>query len=447
MWGVEITVMLCMIGLNGLFAAYEIALASVGLARLQVLVEQRRIGAHAALAMKQGMEASLAVVQLAITMVGAISAATGGAGASEELAPRLRDLFNLTPAVAEFVAVGCVVLPLTFVTIVVGELIPKVFALRNAEWVCLTLSPGMKWFSRAVWPIVWLLESTVTLLMRWGELAWKRSTTNLNPPAGDAHGRSESAELQELRASAAIARTSRLIGPREEKIILGASILSHRPIREVMLPAESISMLDVQSNLMDALVVAHRDLHTRFPVTEQGGDPQAIIGYVTFKDLVSHLRIAPREPTLQPIVRTLLSFQADEPVSRCMERLIRDRSHIALVREADGKVAGLVTMEDIIEELVGEIEDEYDRLPAHLVQTGRGWIAGGGVSLNALRQSGIDLQSDLPPAGARTLAEWISGHVGEPIQGGEFLERGPVRLTVRKSRRHKVLEAYFEKRA
>lgn len=447
MWGVEITVMLCMIGLNGLFAAYEIALASVSLARLQLLVRESRTGAASAMSMKRGMEASLAVVQLGITLVGVISAATAGAGAAEQLAPRLQISLGLSPSLSEFVAVACVAIPLTLVTIVVGELIPKVFALRNPEWVCLKMSPAMQWFSRAVWPFVWFLEKTVTLLLHWGMRLWSHTRSGSHTSPNQPSGRGESAELQELRASAAIARTSRLIGAHEEKIILGAAFLSQRPLREIMLPAEFIGLMDVNSSMAEALVVAHRDMHTRFPVTERPGDPQSVMGYVTFKDIVSHLRIAPREASLRPIVRRLSAFQADEPVSRCLERLIRDRAHIALVRDSSGLIVGMVTLEDLLEELVGEIEDEYDRLPAQVVQTGRGWIVGGGVSLSSLReQTGLDLNSDMPPNAARTVGEWVAAQVAVPIQGGEFVERPQFRLTVRKSRRHKVLEAYLESR-
>ena len=196
MWTTEILVMLAMIGINGVLAAYEIALASITTSRLHVLERDGRKGVRAALYMKANMEGSLAVVQLGITLVGAIAAATGGAGAEEQLSPLLENAFGLSEGMAELVAVACVVIPLTGVTIVFGELIPKLFALRNKEWVCLRLSPAMRSFSSAVWPIVWLLETAVTTLMKWGEGRWQQRL--------DAKMKTESAELQELRASVAL---------------------------------------------------------------------------------------------------------------------------------------------------------------------------------------------------------------------------------------------------
>jgi putative hemolysin len=150
MLGIDWAVIVVMVLLNGVFAAYEIALASISLARLQILVQEKNsLGARSALWMKQSMEASLAVVQLGITLVGVIAAAVGGAEAQEALAGPIAAKLRLSPALAEALALAVVVVPLTIVTIIVGELIPKVFALRNKELVCLRLSPVMVAFSSA----------------------------------------------------------------------------------------------------------------------------------------------------------------------------------------------------------------------------------------------------------------------------------------------------------
>lgn len=437
MWGVELAVMAGMIVINSLFAGYEIALASISVSRLQVLVRENRIGAAAALFMKENMEGSLATVQLGITLVGAIAAATGGAGAEAKIVPLLQEQLHVSAALAEFLGIALVVLPLTVVTIIFGELIPKVFAIRNKEWVCLQMSAPMRWFAWSVWPIVWVLENSVMTVMKLGG-RWQARL--------DEKMKTEAAELQELRASASLARTARLIGSREEKIILGAAILSRRPVAEIMLPAAAISMLDVNKSIADCLVAAHLDMHTRFPVAERANDPQSIIGYVNFKDIVAHMRLAPHEPTLRGILHAITSFRDDTPVSSCLEVLMRERTHIALVRDSANQVVGIVTLEDMIEELVGEIEDEYDRLPAHAVPTGAGWVVGGGIALGRLRElTQLDLALDAPTADARNLNEWVIGHLGRAVQGGEVVQRGPVRIVVRKVRRQKVLEAQVQR--
>ena len=217
--------------------------------------------------MKKKMERSLAVVQLGITLVGVTAAATGGAGAEETIEPMLRGR-GFSAAVSQFLAIALVVVPLTVMSIVFGELVPKVFAIRNKEWVCLKLSPMMQWFSYSVWPAVWILEHTVTWILSRGEngrTSLKRDNAN-------------ESVLHELQGAGRLARISRTIGHREEGIIVSTSRLAATPLRAVMLPAEYFGMLVADQSLSEALVVAHQEMHTRLPVTEEAGNPQRIIG-------------------------------------------------------------------------------------------------------------------------------------------------------------------------
>ena len=433
MWTVEIIVMLAMIGLNGLFAGYEIALASVSRARLEALVRENRAGAKASLQMKKSMERSFAAVQLGITLFGAIAAATGGAGAKEQIVPLLKAV-GVPPGLANVSAIAIVVVPLTIVTIVFGELVPKVFSLRNKEWVCLRLSPWMIWFARSIWPAVWVLEKTASLITGWGERRWRLGK--------DPTKKSEAAELQELRAIAALARTTQLIGAREESIIVNAVRLSSRPVREGMLRAEHVSMLDANSSLAEALVAGHLDLHTRFPVAERPGDPQSIVGYANFKDIVACMRLAGHNPSLRSVVRPIPSLRDDLPLSASLEQMIHEHTHIALVRDRDGKIVGMITLEDIIEELVGEIQDEYDRLPTHVQPSGEAWVVGGGVSLDKLAEAtGIRLTAEGGPGPPRTLDDWLVAQLGRPVRGGDMVNQGNVTVIVRSVRRMHLNEA------
>jgi len=439
MWGAELAVMAGMIVLNSVFAAYEIALASVTRAQLQVLKGQHRTGASIAFHMKDNMEASLAVVQLGITLVGAVAAAVGGAGAGEDLAPWLQRSLQVSEGMAAFLAISLVVLPLTVVTIIFGELVPKVFALKNQTRVVLTLSPIMYAFSLSVWPAVWFLENTSTFITDLVDrIVTLRFTGKMAEPT----------QMQELRAVASLARASRLIGAREEKIILSASRLSSRTIDEIMLPAQHISMMRIGESLSECLIAAHKDMHTRFPVTEVTADPQRIVGYVNFKDIVSALRLSPQNPSLRAILRPIPSYRDDTIISTCLERMIHEHSHIALVRDKENHVLGLITLEDIVEELLGEIEDEHQKLPTHCVGYEDVWVVGGGMDLAKLKdQTGIDLTNDLPEPHVRKVSEWITGHLGQGAMGGEELERHGVRVLVRKVRLQQVLEAQITKLA
>ncbi len=431
MWTFELLVVALMIAFNSIFASYEIALASIGLGRLHALAAENKGGAAAALRMKEKMEASLAVVQLGITLVGAIAAATSGAGAEELLEPRLRE-WGLSAGAAQFGAIALVVAPLTVVTILFGELVPKVFALRNKEWVCLKLSPPMEWFSYTVWPAVWFFENSVAWIMALGQNRQQRDAS------------AEAAAIQDLRGAASLARITDLIGPREEGIIDSATRLARTPLRRIMLPARYIGMLHLDQPLRQALQTSQQGMHTRYPVTEKQGDPQQIIGYVNVKDIVNSLQRNPSGGTLNDLLRPIPTFPANRSVADCLEQLMRERQHIALVRNGNKRIVGLITLEDIIEEIIGEIHDEFDRLPSHLRSFGEGWLAGGFVSLSQLR---ITTEIDLQPLDTKpilTINDWILEYLGRPPAVGDVIDEPEFHITVRRIHETLVHEAYIE---
>lgn len=433
MTAVSWTIIALMVALNAVFAAYEIALASISAARLKAFADEHRPGARTALWMKQNLEASLAVVQVGITFVGAIAAATGGARAAEGIDSWIEALLGVRPWLATLLAMTLVVVPLGVVTIVVGELMPKLFALKNKEWVCLRLSPLMYVLSIVAYPAVWLLEQTVTLLLEWSERRWQ--------PKVDGQ-RAEVTEMQELRAIVALARTSRLIGGQEEKIILGAARLANRPISEIMIPTAEIITLDLQHTMAECLVIAHTDMHTRFPVCARPGDAQSICGYVNFKDIVSELRLAPDQPSLRGIMRPIPEYAATDSIGTILERMIQGHVHIATVRDTGGRLVGMVTLEDILEELVGDIRDEYDRAPTVLVPSGSGWLVGGGVALERIEAvTATKIDRSALPAEAHTLHDWVRGVLGRPVRGGDIVRHSGLRVVVRKIRRQQVQEA------
>jgi putative hemolysin len=432
-WIVEGGIILAMLAMNAVFAAYEMALASVSRARLESLAQLHRHGARAAVHMKERLERSLAVVQVGITLAGAIAAATGGAGVEEYLAPVLATRFGLTDPTSEFLAVTLFVIPLSALTIVFAELAPKLFAIKNKEFVALALSPTMQVLSYVTYPAIVLLEGAVTWIMRLGE---RRNVAREMP-------RDETEGLVELRTAASLARASRVIGPLEERIVVSAMHFSVRCVREAMLPAEEIAMIAETASLSDALIEAHIHMHTRYPTCTEKGNPQTITGYVNFKDIVATLRINPADPRLQSIIRPIRRLDARTTLAHALEQMMRDGVHIALVGTAGGTVLGLITMEDVVEELVGAIDDEYDRLPAHIHPLPAGWIAGGGVSMDTLRTTTGTPRAGPPENG--TLAAWCASHHVGALDNDTVIRAEGLEVRVRKIRRHKVLEAVIRR--
>lgn len=201
-------------------------------------------------------------------------------------------------------------------------------------------------------------------------------------------------------------------------------------------------MIYAGSTLMEALVQAHMDMHTRFPVCTVPNDPQSVESYVNFKDIVAAMRVNPKDPSLKGISRPIKKVQEDMPLSSLMEMMIQQRTHIVLVVSQEGTVLGMATLEDVIEELVGEIEDEFDRLPVHIHPCGAAWIMGGGVPMTtAASTAGLDWSGKFGGGRVPTLADWARQNAPDGLQGGEPIEQEGLRVVPRKFRRHKLSEA------
>lgn len=426
----ELLIIAAMLAFNAVFAAYEMALASISKARLTELSAKRAPGAAAALFMKNKLEASFSVIQLGITLFAAIAAATGGAGINESFAPLLADRFALSPRAADIVALTLFVLPLSAITIMFGELVPKVFAIENKELVLLRVSPAMRVLYSVAYPMVRGMEKVTKAAVRLASALLPRS-----------EHREERASVQEMRAAAAQALEQKLIGPVEERIVSAAAGLSVKKVGDLLIPPPAISYIPITFTLTEALLRAHMDLHTRFPVTAAEGEPENIKGYVNFKDIVTALKMGSQSGTVASIARPIEKLPCGMTASKALEKMTEGNIHMAVVTGDGERVLGLLTLEDIIHQLTGEISDEYDRLPAHLYPSGEGLIAGGASKIKDIFRR---LRLTTPPEND-ILAFWVERKLGRPPRGSELLKIEGLTILVRKTRRHKLLEAYISK--
>jgi putative hemolysin len=376
--------------------------------------------------MKENIEASFAVVQLGITVSTAIAAATGGLSASDSLAPWLAEQWHLSYLLSHILALVFWVIPLSSVTIIFSELLPKIIALNSRDRMCLRLAPIMKKLYFAVHPVVRIFERIVKMMI-------KRFFRNPAQPLVSDQG------LYELQAAAAFARTSSIIGAQQEKIVVAAAELSTRPVKEIIMPINDVSTIPMGATLSEALIRAHMDMHTRFPVCAEEGHNQTIQGYVNFKDIIAALRLNPSDPSIRGILRPIKRVGGEESISHVLEVMTQGNHHIALVVDKNGVNIGMVTLEDIIEELVGDIEDEFDRLPTYSHPYGAGWIMGGGILMDVVRRT-VGLPVVSGETGQR-LSDWCDRFAPEDLKGGEVIEAEGLRVTLRKFRRHRVSEA------
>jgi CBS domain containing-hemolysin-like protein len=241
--------------------------------------------------------------------------------------------------------------------------------------------------------------------------------------------------LEEIATLASFARLSNQIGRHQERIIQGASRLSAATVSDVMIPAEQIAFLSAEQSLQDAFIAAHLEAHTRFPVCE-GGDHDHVLGYANFKELVYSLHTNPIDPSLRGIIRPVHFVAPDASASDLLKNFVDEHVHMAIVRDGE-RTVGLVTFEDLVEELVGELEDEFDRLPRMIHPlTGGVWMVGGGApAADVLRRIG------LPADGAEgTLSSWLLGRMGDQPAPGTVHRIEGHEITVRRVRRGRIFE-------
>ncbi|MBR5151547.1 MAG: HlyC/CorC family transporter [Elusimicrobiaceae bacterium] len=424
-------IIILMLALNALLAAYEMALASISRTKIAVLFQENQSGAQTALFMKDHLEGSLAVVQIGITLVGAIAAAIGGAGAQGALKPFLASR-GITGPLAHALSIACVVLPLSFVTIVFSELVPKTYAIKNKEWVVLKLSPVMRVVYIFLQPVVQVMEKIV------------RFCTQKAPAKTQDPKTAKRAALVDLRTAAAIASSSRLFTQAEEKIVLASAQFCVRTIKEIQVPLSQVYFLSAQDSIADTFLKAHLDMHTRFPVLEDPQNPQSIIGYLNFKDIFSSTKTAGSAHTsTRSIVRPIFKLEGDTLISTALQTLMANKQHICLVTDEE-TITGILTLEDIFEELVGEIEDEYDFSLAYIRPFGQSYLVSATAKIaDVFTTLQLPVPADLPTG--QSVIQWVTAQLGHNPSKNEKINADGFILETRKFRRHKLVEALITK--
>ncbi|MBM4252246.1 MAG: HlyC/CorC family transporter [Deltaproteobacteria bacterium] len=332
-----VVVGVCLV-LNAILAAYEMAFVAVPRPELRRLAEAGGKYAEATLKLRENPERTLSIIQVGITLVGAVAAAVGGAGAAETIEPYLMNNFNLSQSSAEWIAIVIVVVPITYLNVILGELVPKSLALRNPIRI---LIYGARWFAiadRFLAPVITLLE--------WST---KRVIALLFP----AEPKVESAD------SAPIALELESFSPTHRRFILNLVDLESRRLKEIMIPWTDVACVNVASNIEQVNKVVLASGHTRLPVvqTVDGALPR-LIGMLHTKEYATLRDSGEKEWTAiirQPILANPLDLALNT-----LRQMQTKRSHMAIVMSSAGQPVGLVTLEDILEEIVGEIYDEDD---------------------------------------------------------------------------------------
>jgi putative hemolysin len=363
-----------LIALNAVFSGAEIAVLSVRRSRLRELADEGRTAAIAALELRANPEQFLATVQVGITVVGAAAGAFGGAQLAEPFADALQRLG--AGEWADPFAFVLIVSLVAFLSVVFGELVPKSIALRASERYALLVARPLYSLSRLAKPVVWFLTWTSNLVLR-----------PLHDHTNFTEARMSPDELQQLVEEAT---TSGAIDPRTAEITTRALDLGALHAHAVMIPRSQIAWMSADATAEEARRVLTSSKHSRYPV--KGSDEQEIPGYVLARDILQQLLVGAFD--LKVAVRKIPFFPERVPAVQLLVQLKAARSKIGLVVDDYGTISGLVSTEDIAEELLGEMLTEYDRPDSNILPDGDGWFVVRGTT--PVHELNRELDLDLP---------------------------------------------------
>lgn len=325
-----IVICVCLV-LNAFFAAYEMAFVAVPKPELRSVARKGSLNAKKLLKLRENPERTLSIIQVGITLVGAIAAAVGGAGASEQLEPYLTAQYGLKELHAEILAVVAVVLPITYLNVIVGELVPKTLALRNPLKIVLAGSNVLFVADKILSPVVTSLEWSTKKILK----IFFREKLVL-----------EQVSLSTIEIDA--------LSPSHQTLMLNMAQIENKKITDAFVPWAKTNFIKKQDSVTDVLQAVFQSGHTRLPVM----DENKIIGILHTKEFIAYRESG--ETHWPSIIRPSIHVNGSDSVLRTMRLMQDKKSHMAIVANEKQQLLGIVTLEDLIEEVIGEIYDEDD---------------------------------------------------------------------------------------
>jgi CBS domain containing-hemolysin-like protein len=393
---------LLLVAANGFFVAVEFSLARLRPTQVDEFVEQRKPGAKSVRHALDHIDNYLAGCQLGITLASLGLGVVGEPAFHHLLEPLIGKGAKIGgAAIAGILAFGLI----TLLHVVVGELAPKSLAIARTSRVVLFLMPPMRIFYLVTRPVVDFFNALGNLLLKPFGV----------PPASES-GHVPHTE-NELRTLLRESQEQGLIEAEERRFTENALLFGDRRAREIMTPRPRIDYVTTDDSVEEAAAMAARNGHTRLPLCEPEGGLDAPVGVIHAKDLLAVLT-EKRNPPLAELARPLARVSEATLIDELLRELRRERQHIALVADEHGTTVGLVTMEDILEEIVGEIEDEFDERAQGMIRhDGPDVVVEGGAPLRLVSEElGLDIDSSHEAT--------IGGHVMETL--GRVPDEGEV---------------------
>jgi CBS domain containing-hemolysin-like protein len=410
----KVLLVLGLVAVNGFFVAAEFALVRIRATQLDMLVVRGNRRAKLARSIITNLNTYLSATQLGITMASLGLGWVGQPVFSALLAPVLVSLHLESQTLRDSIAFAFGFLALTFLHISAGELAPKWAAIQNSLPISLFVARPLTLFYRASYPFNWLLNLAARWLVR-------QAGIEMASEGGRAHSE------EELRLLLTTAQTQAGATPLGRDILLNALDLRRRVAREVMRPRQEIVALDTEASIAECLDVAEKTRYSRFPLCE-GGDLDRTLGVVHIKDLYAMRIKAHSGADLLSAVRKLVYVPGSARLEKLLHFFLERKLHLAIVVDEFGGAMGMVTLENILEELVGQIQDEFDQEKPLLARIDdNSWDVTGILPLHELEEI---VGEPLREEGITTVSGWVTQRLGGFPKPGDTVAIGSCELRV-----------------
>ena len=404
---------LALVALNGFFVAAEFALVRVRESRIQQLEQEGSARAGVVRDALRDLDDYLSVCQVGITVASLGLGWVGEPAVAHLIEPVLHAVGITSERAVSIISFVVGFALITYAHLVFGEQAPKYFSIQKAERTALWISRPLKIFMVLFRPLVWLVNASTNFVLRpWGIKLGEEM---------EAHSE------EELRIMISSSAASGELEPEERDYLNNVFDFGDRVAREIMVPRPDIEALSVDMPLPEMVDAAVFGRYTRYPVYE--GDLDHIVGAVHVKDLLRAARENPDDFDVRTIIRDCLVVPENKPIEQILREFQKRKLQMAIVIDEWGSVEGLITIEDIIEELVGEIQDEFDEGEAEIEEIGDGVYAiDGRIPITEVNDY---FDVDLPHEDFDTIGGYVLGVLGRPPEPGDTVEVDGVILQVK----------------
>ncbi len=410
MWS-DIALIAIFIFLNGFFAAAEIAVVSIRKSRIKQLIEEGNRTAEILRRFKENPDKFLATIQIAITFVGVLAAALGGAAAIQIIKPAIKRIdVPLISVSSEAIAIGIVTVSITYFSLIFGELVPKSLALNNPEGIGLRTAPVVDAFSKIAVILVKVLTASTNILLK--------------PFGGKRYSDRAFISEEEVKMLIIEGGEQGVFEPTEQELIHSVFEFTDMSAKEVMSPATQMVTIGINMPINEIQQIISEEQFSRYPVI--GRDINDIRGILYAKDFLNALPKGISD--IRKLIKPPFFIPETMKISKLLKEMQKKRIHMALVIDEYGSVSGLVTMEDLLEEIVGEIRDEYDTESPVINLGENSYLIDASISIRDLKE---DYSIELPESpDYETLSGFLLLEFQKIPVVGDFIEIDNKKLTV-----------------